>query len=391
MRSRSARKCVIVVVALAALGTSGCLRSPSSAAPLRGPSPAAVCATRVEHAVVTAVTPDGALSRAWSDYAATGEGWVAGDSMYAYRVPHLGTLDTFSDSYLYSLTKLKRRRIVHNLFVLRGSRGWQTITRGSATSPSALLQAPRGWFYLGLGGIDQGRTFQEFFMEAHWWGPGSLDWSLARIVLATFSLPGLRLEQVLQISGGHPAIRWGSSVERFGAWTYVYGASVGPSGLGAGYVARVPGTDLRARWSYFDGRGWSAYSTAARPLVAAVQPQYDVTRYEGMYVLVTSDPSPEFSPYAHVYFGCAPTGPFHRRQQILLSDYVGSLGAGHWGGRWGDGSVYVYDALAQPALERNGNFVVSYDRNAVLFPAVFGSTGIYRPGYLDLTIWTGSA
>ncbi|MGO9557706.1 MAG: hypothetical protein ACLPQS_15025 [Acidimicrobiales bacterium] len=380
---------VAVALALVVMTTTGCLWT---SATVSHPDPArlaAICAARVKRAVVTAVTPDTALENSWTDYAATGKGWVSGDSVYAYQIPHLGTLNTFSDSFLYTMNDLKKRPIIHNLFVVQSAHGFKTVTGGSSREPTALLTARRGWFYLGFGGIDEGKTFQQFFMEVHWWGPGSFDYSLVRMVLATFSLPSLRLESVKQIAGSHPQIRWGSSVERFGNWDYVYGTANGRLGLGPGYVARVAGADLRVPWSYWDGHGWSSSAAAASPVVHAVQTQYDVTQFDGMYVLVTSDPYPKFSANAHVYFGCSPTGPFDYHQRFALSDYVGPPGAKHWGGHWGDGSVYVYDALAQPALEKPGQFIVSYDQNDILFPAIFQTPSIYRPGYLDLTVRFG--
>jgi hypothetical protein len=373
----------LVALAGAACGSASAGKQPDAA------QLAALCAFRSSHAVVTAVTPDSGIENAWTNYAATGSGWVTGDSIYSYHVPGLGTLNTLSDSFIHTMAVSTRPRIVHNLFVVQNRHGFTTITGGTRAQPEPLVVAKRGLFYLGFGGVVTGHTFQQFYEQERWWGPASLDYALVKTVIATFALPSLRLESLKEISRSHPRIRWGSSVEPVGPWTYIYGTRRGHLGVGPAFVARVAGTSLGTHWSYWDGHGWSTQSTASRPIVGAVDTQYDVVQYDGMYVLVTSVPYPPFSPDARIYFGCSPTGPFRGGQRFTLSLDVGPIGAPHWGSHFGSASVYVYDALAQPALDIGRNLVVSYDRNDILFAGIFQNPAIYRPGYLDLTIRYG--
>ncbi len=328
---------------------------------------------------------DTALNRKWSAYMASDTGWTGGDSVYAYAVPALGTLWTFSDAFIGNVLPDKQRDaqswIYHNILVVSNHRGFRVITGGTLREQRPIVAAPARKFYLLLGGIVEASIFQAIFQERHTTGVGSLDNVPIGSVIGTFALPSLRLLSVSKIPRPFAAIQWGSYLRRFGAWTYIYGASA--FGLDkSAYVARVRSVNISGRWTYWDGHGWSRSAATAAPLLAHVDQEYSVTPYAGMYVLLSSDSSSAFSPYADLYFGCSPTGPFVNRQDFVLSYYVGPFGEKIWG----DNAVYPYDALIQPALSSPDHLVVSYDQNSLHFSAVLNDADIYRPGYLDLVI-----
>jgi len=343
------------------------------------------CADHVREATIDSVRQDTPLDRKWAAYMASDTGWTGGDSVYAYAVPKLGTLWTFSDAFLGNVLPDRQRDaqswIYHNILVVSDHRGFRVVTGGTARDRRPIVSAPSGKFYLLLGGIVEGSIFQAIFQERHTTGVGSLDNVPIGSVIGTFSLPSLRLLSVFPMRRHFPAIQWGSYLYRFGAWTYIYGAS--SFGLDkSAYVARVHAPNINGRWTYWDGRGWSGSAATAAPLLAHVDQEYSVTPYAGMYVLLSSDASLPFSPYADVYFACSPTGPFVNRRDFALTYNVGPFGEK----RWGDGAVYPYDALIQPALSSSGHLVVSYDQNSLHFSAVLNDADIYRPGYLELVL-----
>jgi hypothetical protein len=338
------------------------------------------CPVRARKASVASVVPDTGLNRAWSSYVATNKGWTDGDSVYAYAVAGLGTVWSFADSYVGGLLGDGGRLpgIYHNLLVVSDGSSFRVVTGQHATP----LVGPRNGstFYLPAAGALSGSSLDEFLVEELRTGPGSLDIRPVGTVLASFDLPSLRLTGVAAVRGG-VGVLWGAYVARFGGFTYVYGASAGPLHKSA-YVARLAGTDLRSSWSYWGGHAWSPDPAAAAPVLADVGQEYSVTSYEGLYVLLTTDGSQPFSPYAEIRFGCSPTGPFGTAHRFLVSNLVFANGTA----TWHDANVYVYDELVQPALSTGSHLVMSYDRNSLDFTAVLADAAIYRPTYLDLQL-----
>jgi hypothetical protein len=342
------------------------------------------CPKQVASTSVASISADQALDNRWASYLDSGTGWTGGDSVYTYSLGSEGILFTFADSFLRGLRGIEHRRklIYHNMFVVQGAGGFRVVTGGTPADPAPLVTAPYGKdFYLALGGSVDGSVFQAIFMERVQTGPGSLDNSPIGSVIATFSLPGLELQRVAAVPDPSGAIQWGAYVHRFGAWTYIYGASA--NGLDKrGYVARVAGDDLQQPWSYWNGRSFVADPSQAAPIASGVQSEYGVAELDGMYVLVTSDASVPFSPRADLYVGCSPVGPWTRRDVFTLSSVVGKIGAA----TWGNPDVYVYDAMVQPALSSGSTLVVSYDRNSLELPAVLKRADIYMPSYLEISL-----
>jgi hypothetical protein len=373
------------LVILAALGFAGTACSGTTrAAPdpvRRGLSAAARCSELAKKALLATVGPDATLNDEWARYVSTDAGWTDGDSVFAYAIPKLGVLWTFADSYVSGLLANGTRGtgVYHNLFVVSDGGRFEVAVGGTAARPTDLLGPRNGpVFYLSLAGIVEGPVFQELFTEERRLGVGSLNFVPERTLVATFELPSLRLIGSAPVAGSI-AIDWGAYIARFGGFTYIYGAN----DLGVhknAYVARTSSSNLYGAWMYWDGSGWSPSAAAAAPLLGDVDQEYSVTRYKGLYVLVTSDASREFSNVADIYFGCSPIGPFVHRQQFVLSYFVGPIGTKVWG----DNGVYVYDALVQPALSDGSTLVLSYDQNSLNFLSTLTDPAIYRPRYLEL-------
>lgn len=344
----------------------------------------AQCASQAARASVGPVQNDTNLDQTWATYVQTNVGWTGGDSVFAYDVPGLGRLWTFADAYVGGLEPDGSRQegIHHSLFVVQGPGGFRVVTHGEYGDQALVGPGFGNILFLSLGGTVAGDRFEELFTARKRWGVESIDTTPYENLVATFTLPGLRLVATKVVGGNPRAVVWGSDVRSFGGYTYVYGASALGFDKNA-YVARVAGTDLNAKWSYWDGQGWTTDPSAAEPMFSGVGQEYSVTLYHGVYVLVTIDASKPFAPDAHVYFGCSPEGPFGYPHQFLVSFAVGPVAASYWH----DPEVYVYDLQVQPALPAPpGDVIVSYDQNSLNFPSVLRHADIYRPGYLDVQL-----
>jgi hypothetical protein len=380
-RSAPRRRLALATCAVALVGGAIAVGlAVSGASSPAAEKPPVPCSVRAREASLVSVVPDAGLNRAWSEYVATNKGWTDGDSVYAYAVPGLGTVWSFADSYVGGLLRDGGRLpgIYHNLFVVSHGNSYRVVT-GPHSTP---LVGPRNGliFYLPAGGAVSGSTFDEFLVEELRTGQESLDIRPIGTVLASFELPSLQLVSVTAVHGA-TGVLWGAYVTRFGGFTYVYGASAAPLDKSA-YVARIAGTDLRSTWKYWDGHAWSADAAAAAPILSDVGQEYSVTSYDGLYVLLTTDGSQPFSPYAEVRFGCSPIGPFGTAHRFLVNNLVFAKGAA----TWHDANVYVYDELVQSALSTGSHLVVSYDRNSLDSAAVLVDAAIYRPTYVDLQL-----
>lgn len=373
--------------ALALLGgllLAGCGRTGSSA-PVRLAS--LPCAERVREATVTAVRPDGALDAAWSGYGDHGSGWIAGDSVHAYRLEGNRVLWTFADSFLGPLPRSGHlgpsTPFVHSVAVVQSGSRFQTISGSRPGKPRASLVpgTGHGEVYLALAGALAGSRLQMILLLEDFRPRGQVVEQPSGEVVATFGVPAMHLVSVQPLAVEESSVIWGAAVSRIGGRTYVYGASVAGSDKDL-YVALAPGGDLARRWRYWDGQRFVANPRRAVPIMTNVSNEVSVTPLDGMDVLVTTPTDTAYSNLVAVSFACRPTGPFTLATAFRASDLTGSLGRA----RFGVGDVYVYDAVDQPALNQGNRLLVSYNRNTVNPQELPQHPTVYRPGYLWVTI-----
>jgi hypothetical protein len=220
--------------------------------------------------------------------------------------------------------------------------------------------------------VVSGRTLQVIGLDMKFGSNGAF--SVMGNSLATFALPSLNLLglQLLPSSGTD----WSGGVLTDGGYTYLYGTSQTNADT---YAARVPGTNLSAPWSYYDGSGWTSDQAAAAPIeTIGTASHFSVSKVGGLYVFIgkSSWTTDEIT----ASFGCSPVGPFGPSQPIYAtpegSDYPS-----------GDG-VVTYGAFAHPELSTQPNtLVVSSDVSAE-GPTSASNTdpSLYRPRFLDVTV-----
>ncbi len=334
------------------------------------------------------VTPDAGLDTLFQSYgnSGTGTSWTGGDGTESVALPDGRELWMFDDSLLGKVKNGQRSRkgaaYIHNAFVIEANGTLTTTLYTHGRKPSAFVNpSARRAFSLGFfpgGSVINGGSLQVLMTEVkfHRNSHKKFNFVDVRDFVGTFSLPSLGLVGVvpLPLSG----INWTEGVLSDAGYTYIYG-----TGSGNVYVARVPGSDLTASWTYFSGTGWTPAASAATPIENSVQAEahLSVSRITGAFGVG----------YALVYmpslgstrvttaFGCSPVGPFGPPQAIYTtpepSQYPPIDG------------VITYGAHAHPELSSSPNtLVISYDVDPVGRKGLsVRDASIYRPRFIDVT------
>jgi hypothetical protein len=367
-----ARRAAGVVLALAAS-----LAAAPGATASSGPE---VCPGR--HAPTlesTATEPH--LTAAFTHYGNTGGGWTGGDSTYSVPLPGGRLLWLFSDTFLGTVNPDGSRPadgpIVNNTFVEQRRERFRTIHGGTAQEPTAVLPppAPDAWYWLADGELGK-PGLQVVFQRYDRFGPGQWDWGFSGNVLGRFDPGDYELRDVTPLPSA-TKVAWGSWIDRVGPHTYVYGVR----DLGAVkhmQIARVRGDDLRRPWEFFTGDGWSADERDAADVMPNVANEYSVTRYRGVYMLITQDTSFPFNTEVVAYFSCSPTGPFVARTKLFDTPETGASGT------CGDPDVFTYNAHEHPELRRGNRLLVTYNVNSFDFADDLRDVTIYRPRFVEV-------
>ncbi|MEV7073950.1 DUF4185 domain-containing protein [Streptomyces sp. NPDC093990] len=342
----------------------------------------------------------------YGDDGARGDDWTGGDGTHSVRLPDGRLLWLFSDTYL--------GQVYAPPGPLGESHPWRDTTaplvRNSAvlmrdgrlesTLPAPLFPDP---------GPNQWRWPVAARVEPR--SPGS-DEQVVRVLLwvrtagpypwiygvptatevATFSLPGLRVESITKVLDeqrvADPSRRvlFGTTLVKDGGWTYVFGGDDGRAAsraVSSAYVARVPEGGLAepGAWEYWDGSRWTT-GTRPHPVLGdgrrtGVGSAFSVVRREGTYVLFTMAAGAKGLAAVTSYWSCSPTGPWHGPDK----DFTPSLPSGQ---------VAAYNPQAHPELSGGGRLVLSYDVNRLetdlASVQLNRNVALYRPRFVTLRL-----
>jgi|tagenome__1003787_1003787.scaffolds.fasta_scaffold20963397_2 hypothetical protein len=350
---------------------------------------AAACSSPAPH---TTAVPDTAMNQRWAragDAAGPGQ-WSGADGTSSVPLPDGRTAWFFSDTYLGPVNPDGSREsgagFVRNSLVVQDRGRLTTVAGDTPVRPSPGLP---GWYWAGAGHVEGGRVV-EFYHRLN--GSGA-EWDFTEqgVALATFSLPGLRLENVRELPAAWPApgrtpVMWGSAVYDDGPWTYVYGyrghldQPDRPKWL---YVARTPRGHLAdlASWQYDTGTGWSADPAQAAELPTRVDSGFGLVRAGQRYALVTRRPSADLGDGAVLaYLAGSPAGPFRADDSAVVYN-APEPRAGQ----------YVYQVRVHPQLAGHDEVVLSYNVNSTLVDGncvrqILRQVTVYRPRFVDVPL-----
>lgn len=334
--------------------------------------------------------PDDALNALFERYGDDNrsfDDWTGGDTTNSVRLPDGRVTWIFSDTFLGRVTAEKGRTdpaFIHNSFVLqRRDELIRTLHTGRYPKAGAVIPTGDGrevngdppvgtnWYWLGDGSVE-GDKLRVFALKFQKYGPGGWDFRWISSAIATFSLPGMRLQNVTPTFSSNN-VQYGSGILEDGEYTYVYGTE----DLGNEkhmHVARTRAGDLLGTWQFWTGTEWSDKPTDSRRMMRGVANEYSVTRIGEAYVLITQDTNVPFNREIYAYVSCSPGGPWVSPTKLYTApDYPFS-------------NAIVYNAHAHPQFTKDGELLVTYNVNSLKFDDLMRDVRIYRPRFIRVKL-----
>ena len=382
MRIRSRR--TVVLLACSALGLGIAAAGPATASPAAaaattgGAAAATTGATAGTSGIsVASVTPDTALDQAWQRYGDTGgqSSWAGADGTYTAPLPGGRDAWLFNDTFLGPVNPDQslpsNAGFIHNSAVLSNrdaTRLGAFLMGGTKQDPQALVNGTATSWYWNTDGIaDDGHlyVFEDQIGPTN--SPPPFDFGQTGMAIATFSLPGLRLESVTPTYGGAD-VSWGVQLLREGPWIYIYGVQSGSDGKDV-HLARARAGDLLGPWQFRTASGWSADPAASVSLLGDVGASYGVTKVGGQYVLSTTDSY--LDPQIYLYTAPTPAGPFTGGTKIYTPPEASQ-------------GLYTYNVAAHPELTGPGTLVLSYNVNSFSSSVLYANIANNRARFITV-------
>ncbi|MEU6687107.1 DUF4185 domain-containing protein [Streptomyces sp. NPDC046832] len=332
--------------------------------------------------------------------------WTGGDGTHSVRLPDGRVLWLFSDTYLgrvygppnphgesYAWRDAGTPLVRNSAVLMRQGRLETTLPAPLFADP-----APGEWRWPVAARVEpRSPGSSEQVVRVLLWvrTAGRSPWIYGvptATEVATLSLPGLRLESVVEVLGQQlvpdPSRRvlFGTTLVEEDGWTYVFGGDDGRAAsrpVSHVYAARVPEGRLAdpGAWQYWSGSAWVP-GARPRPVLGdgrrtGVGSAFSVVREGGTYVLFTMAAGPEGLTSVASYWACSPAGPWHGPGKEFAPPLP-------------PGQVAAYNPQAHPVLSGDGRLVLSYDVNWLettgAADRLSRNVSLYRPRFLSLRL-----
>lgn len=344
------------------------------------------CALLAPGARATETTASRTQAALWSYGDASGA-WSGADGAYSVPLPDGRVAWIFSDTFYGEVDDEARTRstsssrLIRNSLVVQDADG--TFTRTIAGSdgfgrPASAVQTESeslSWYWMGDGTVE-GDKLHVFALRF-----GSVPPPFQQYTddIATFSLPDLAFEGITRLPlGQSPAVGatlvgWGAAIMESETYTYVYGLEDLHSQKYL-HLARARAGALLEPWEYWTGAGWSANPLLSTRLLDGISNEFSVHATPGGYTLVAQDHG--IRPQVIACRAPAPQGPWGSCATVYTTPETA-------------GSVFTYNAKAQPHLSDGDHLTISYNVNTTVYLDHFRDVDIYRPRFVEVPLPAG--
>ena len=322
--------------------------------------------------------PDTALSKLFIRNCC---GFTGGDGTYSVLLPNGKTVWIFGDTFLGTVNPdLSRARstpiFIRNSFVIQDGDSLTTLHRFSPPHNTSLVIPPAVrenenlsedelWFWPGDGLIEDGRlkVFFSLFSQSD---TGMWNFQWQSTWLATFSLPGIKEESLVEIPYSKTnKVHYGHAIYEAPDFTYIYGACEKQA-----HVARYTSGNVNGPWEFYTGKEWTENPDESRPMSDMhSSEQFTVLKIKDKYVYITQMDS--FSRDICSFVSETPFGPWDQQSLLYTTPIPGE-----------DKNLITYNAIAHPQYMDNKRILVSYNMNSFKLEDHFRNADIYRPRFI---------
>lgn len=311
-------------------------------------------------------------------------GWNGGDGAYSLQLPDDRILWWFGDSFFGTVGPDRNRNgnqnvMVRNAFLVQESRysgNFMVLNPGHLKNTQSMVKykdsdESERWYWP-LDATICDNQVHMVLMRMKKVGEGMWGFASEAVDLAVFSLPELKLTNLIydKCPG---EVSYGSAIfEGDDGFTYLYGSS--RTGLETHlHVARVPGNNLTADWEFLDVDRWQSGPTRYA-IHTQVSSMFSVWKEQGRYLLLTQEAN--LGRKLFLFEAASPLGPF------VDGRVVYEITEAH-----GAGGMISYNAIVHPELSSPDAWMVGYSINPSNFWDNFskpGSADKYRPVFIRI-------
>ncbi|BDD06275.1 hypothetical protein [Aureibacter tunicatorum] len=314
------------------------------------------------------------------------DGQITGaDGTYSIPLSDGRSLFLFGDSFLDKVVDNTREEkdppFIHNSFmILDGLDGGIKPIFNTLDGHNEAIAEPFAddhWYWPGTGFEKDGKLYvfmSEFFQRDpnSIWGFEWLSTDLLVYSLEDFSI----LERYDIPYSNDNGVHYGHAVVEDGEFVYIYGAQATDEGNSVAHVARAKQGSLEKDWEFFDGSGWNDNPMSTQPMgglsTVQISEQFNVVKMKDSFVLLTQQRGIG-EPDIYTFTSDEPFGNWDNKVNIYRTTEQDA-----------DSTVYTYNAMIHPQLEKDGRILVSYNVNTLVFEDLFTDASIYRPRFISV-------
>lgn len=314
-------------------------------------------------------------------------GWNGGDGAYSVLLPDGRIFWSFGDTFFGPIDSGRVRIGDKNVMVRNSaiiqvgedSDNFMSLNPGFQKDTKTFIpykdaDEHEHWYWP-LDATVYNNKLQMVLMHMKKAGEGMWGFASESVDMAVFSLPDLKLENLIyNVVAGEKS--YGSAIlENDDGFTYLYGSSGNGMEIRM-HVARAPGGDLTQKWQFWNGNEWTV-EPSDFSIHNFVSSMFSIWKEDKKYFLLTQEIF--LGRKIFLFESDTPNGPFTRKK--LLYEVPEEHGSG---------AMFSYNAIIHPELSKAGEIVVSYSKNPNDFWDNFnhpGSADKYLPVFIRIKNW----
>lgn len=232
------------------------------------------------------------------------------------------------------------------------------------------------WYWPGHG-YQEGSKLFLYMTKFYQGGEGQWGFRYDGVDVVTINMNDWSVESIEEVYDEKCPVHWGNCVMEDDGYYYIYGTRSGDRNPAELCVSRAKFDENAGKMGqpeYFDGKAWSADSTAAvgcEGLDVSVSEQFSVFRYKNKYVLLTQRRAQQAGDI-YSYIADSPTGPWYNKKLLYEThEQVEKT--------W----LFTYNAMAHPQFTNDKNeLLICYNINSYDTTSIYDDVNEYRPVFL---------